>query len=85
MVKGVSRRVVVVQPEANSLFEQAIFFVRDYGAPRDAVLREACRIADGYLPHRPRAPRRASFGGLLLAFLAGGGLAGGVTAAVLLL
>lgn len=87
MVKGVSRRVVVVQPEANSLFEQAIFFVRDYNAPRGDVLREACRIANGYLP--PRTPRlrrrRVSFGALLLAFLAGGGLVGGVMAAVLLL
>ena len=45
MVKGVSRRVVVVQPDAHGLFEQAIFLVRDYTVPRGDVVREACRIA----------------------------------------
>ena len=44
MVKGVSRRVVVVQPDAHGLFEQAIFLVRDYTVPRGDVVREACRI-----------------------------------------
>ena len=42
MVKGVSRRVVVVQPDAHGLFEQAIFLVRDYTVPRGDVVREAC-------------------------------------------
>ena len=30
MVRGVSRRVIVVKPEQPALFEQAIFLVRDY-------------------------------------------------------
>ena len=34
MVRGVSRRVIVVKPEQPALFEQAIFLVRDYDAPR---------------------------------------------------
>ena len=34
MVKGVSRRVIVVRPDNSGLFEQAIFLVRDYNAPR---------------------------------------------------
>lgn len=44
MVRGVSRRVIVVKPEQPALFEQAIFLVRDYNAPRGDMVREACRI-----------------------------------------
>lgn len=43
MVRGVSRRVIVVKPEQPALFEQAIFLVRDYNAPRHGA---------GGLPHR---------------------------------
>ena len=46
MVRGVSRRVIVVKPEQPALFEQAIFLVRDYNAPRGDMVREACRIAN---------------------------------------
>nr|WP_297175082.1 hypothetical protein [uncultured Agathobaculum sp.] len=49
MVKGVSRRVVVVRPDECGIFEQAIFLVRDYETPRRDVVREACRIANSYL------------------------------------
>ena len=34
MVKGISRRVVVVRPESGGPFEQAIFLVRDPAFPR---------------------------------------------------
>ena len=44
MVRGVSRRVIVVKPEQPALFEQAIFLVRDYNAPRGDMVRG--------LPHR---------------------------------
>ena len=37
MVRGVSRRVIVVKPEQPALFEQAIFLVRDYNAPRGDI------------------------------------------------
>ena len=43
MVRGVSRRVIVVKPEQPALFEQAIFLVRDYNAPRGDMVREAHR------------------------------------------
>lgn len=49
MVKGVNRRVVVVRPETQDIFEQAIFFVRDSNVPRHDVVREACRIVEHYL------------------------------------
>ncbi|MDO4270184.1 MAG: hypothetical protein Q4C72_04570 [Eubacteriales bacterium] len=58
MVKGVSRRVVVVQPDERGLFEQAIFLVRDYTVPRSEAVREACRIANGYLSARAARFRR---------------------------
>ena len=57
MVKGISRRVVVVRPESGGPFEQAIFLVRDPAFPRGDAVREACRIAEG---SRRRRPRRVS-------------------------
>lgn len=72
MVKGVSRRVVVVQPDTHDLFEQAIFLVRDYSAPRSALVREACKIANGYLlAGTARRKRRFSGGHVIAAFAAG--------------
>ena len=81
MVKGVSRRVVVVQPEGNGLF-----LVRDQTAARSDIVREACRIADRYLavrtvPYRRRFTARQ----LAAAFAAGALLSAGVWAAVWLL
>jgi len=75
MVKGVSRRVVVVQPDEKALFEQAIFLVRDYNLPRRELVREACRIADGYLEQKRRPRRRFSRRHLFLAFAFGALLA----------
>lgn len=60
MVKGISRRVVVVWPESGGPFEQAIFLVRDPAFPRGDAVREACRIAEGCLGSRRRRPRRVS-------------------------
>ena len=72
MVTGVSRRVVVVQPDAHGLFEQAIFLVRDYTVPRGDVVREACRIANGYVAGRSaRYKRRFAFWQIACAFAAG--------------
>ena len=47
MVKGISKRVVVVQPEDSAVFEQAIFIVRD--GERQDVLKEAREVAERYL------------------------------------
>jgi hypothetical protein len=54
MVKGVTRRVIVVKSPDPRLFEQAIFFVREEalengGVTADQVLEEAERVADGYI------------------------------------
>ena len=45
MVRGVSRRVIVVKPEQPALFEQAIFLVRDYNAPRGLPHRKQLSAA----------------------------------------
>ncbi len=66
MVKGVSKRVVVVRFPDTRVFEQAIFIVREDGAARhgisaDNVLHEACKIADGYVQRNRRLPKRMRF------------------------
>lgn len=54
MVKGVTRRVIVVKTPDRRLFEQAIFIVKEdaftrEGVTADQVLAEAQRVADGYV------------------------------------
>ena len=68
MVKGTSRRVIVVDSPDPKLFEQAIFIVKNEafakeGVTSQQVLGEACRIAQGYAarqtartPDRKRVP-----------------------------
>ncbi len=53
-LKGVARRVVIVRPPDQRMFEEAIFIVReDYansgGVSREEVLRQARRAAGEYL------------------------------------
>lgn len=53
MVKGTSRRVIVVDAPDTKLFEQAIFIVRNDAAGREGVtaqelVNEACRVAKNY-------------------------------------
>ena len=57
MVKGISRRVVVVDSPDQRFFEQAIFIVRDGSAVSEAeLLREALDAAGEARPSPP--PRR---------------------------
>lgn len=88
MVKGISRRVVVVRPPDPSVFEEAIFVVRESrDTPRD-VLREACAVAETYL-RRPAGRRycrkRWTSAQLCLAAFGGGGTVGLVWAATSML
>ncbi len=58
MVKGVTRRVVVVRaPDEGAPFEQAVFFLRDERMQKKDVLREACAVAETYLYTMPRRAR----------------------------
>lgn len=73
MVKGISKRVVVVQPEDSAVFEQAIFIVRDGG--RQDVLKEAREVAEHYLRQSTQRVRRyrRHYTGLQMLLSAGGG------------
>lgn len=79
LVKGTSRRVIVVDSPDPKLFEQAIFIVKNDAMTREGVtsqqvLGEACRIARGYaaaqtvrLPLWQRVPRWAWIAGAAVA------------------
>ena len=62
MVRGTSRRVIVVESPDTNLFEQAIFIVRNDALHRDGVtaqqlVDEACRVARSYTrSHTVRQP-----------------------------
>ena len=53
MVKGVTRRVVVVRAPDQKYFEQAIFLLREEvespDPPEEQVLKQAQAVADAYL------------------------------------
>lgn len=73
MVKGVTKRVVVVRCPDTKYFDQAIFMVRDDtleedGRSPEQVLEEACRVADSYIRQNAEPRRR------YLPLLLGGGL-----------
>jgi len=54
MVKGISKRVIVVRSPDPRIFEEAIFIVKEDmmtkdGVSSDELLQEAQRVADGYI------------------------------------
>lgn len=80
MVKGTSRRVIVVDSPDTELFEQAIFIVRndilsDRGVTAQMLVDEACRVARSctrsQLRQRKNLLRSVTLWGLLSAGLAG--------------
>ncbi len=61
LVKGTSRRVIVVDSPDPKLFEQAIFIVKNdafsqEGVTSQQVLGEACRIARSCATHTAKPP-----------------------------
>lgn len=57
MIKGISRRVIVVKSPDRRFFEEAIFIVREgvigqSGVTADQVVEEARRVADGFVKKR---------------------------------
>ena len=64
MVKGTSKRVVVVKSPDSRIFEQAIFIVREDFFSRHSegghsdILREAQAVADNYIRSTVLQPRR---------------------------
>ncbi|MCI5703859.1 MAG: translation initiation factor 2 [Oscillospiraceae bacterium] len=54
MIKGISRRVIVVKSPDRRFFEEAIFIVREGaigsgGVTAEQVVEEARRVADGFV------------------------------------
>ena len=74
MVKGISRRVVVVESPDPRIFEQAIFIVRDTGigsgVSSQEIVEEARRVAKSYaqgagsISHRWRSLNPALYTGI---------------------
>ncbi len=91
MVKGISRRVIVVRSPDQRLFEQAIFLLKEdaleqQGVTAQQVVQEAKEVADSYLRKNTASKRRFSWlqqhKGWLW-FLAGAACAGIAAAMVL--
>lgn len=62
MVKGITKRVVIVRPEKESnSFEQAVFFLKEQSSENKDALREACDIAQGYMQSTTRKKGKRSF------------------------
>ncbi|MCL1819173.1 MAG: hypothetical protein FWG36_00795 [Oscillospiraceae bacterium] len=84
MVKGISKRVVVVRFPDTRVFEQAIFIVREdekYSAvSSDKIVDEACRVAESYVQKKgARGLRRLSPLAFLMAGAGGVGVIWGLT------
>ena len=63
MVKGVSKRIVVLKLEKEKVFEEAIFIVRpdafiESGVSQRDVLREAKRVAEDYVRKNVQGKKR---------------------------
>ncbi len=62
MVKGVSRRIVVVRAPEQRLFEEAIFILRDdalqKGVSAEDVVAQACGVASRYIRENDAGTRR---------------------------
>ncbi len=79
MVKGISKRVVIVHPEDDRFFEQAFFIVREGRETSVDALREACALAARYHarhPGRPLPLRRYTAPQLVLSAIGGGSMVG---------
>lgn len=75
MVKGVSKKIVLVQSPDKKLFEQAIFIVSDTITDEKDVLDKAMKVAEGYLKkqkninYRLRYLLSGTFGFCLMGFI----------------
>lgn len=62
LVKGVSRRVIVIKSPDKNIFEEAIFIVKEdalsTGITREALVREAQQVANEYLASNRRKKKK---------------------------
>lgn len=90
MVKGINRRVIVVNTPDPKLFDQAIFLLKEdafgaEGVSPEQVIRQARQAADGYLRKNTVVGRAAARLSPTACAGVGALLASGVWAAVLFL
>lgn len=73
LVKGVSRRVIVIKSPDKHVFEEAIFIVKEEalrkGVTRDELVREAQEVANEYLSSNRNKKRRRKIPGVVYALL----------------
>ncbi len=82
MVKGISRRVIVVDSPDPHIFEQAIFIIRkdaasdESGVTSEQIVEQAVRIAKNYAHTHGAPPHRGFSLPPWLAAVLGGGVVG---------
>ena len=76
MVKGVSRRVIVIKSPDKNVFEEAIFIVREdalrKGVTRDELVREAQQVSNEYLSANKKKKSTKKLPGLVYALMGAG-------------
>ena len=80
MVKGITRRVIVIKSPDRRLFDEAIFIVRDdalcdSGVTSDDIIKEAQDVADNYIRNNLKTGLLPKFPPPVFALL-GSGLTG---------
>lgn len=62
VVKGLSRRVIVIKSPDARYFDEAIFVLKDElfgGKDSAAIIKEARRVANSYVKASPKAPKKS--------------------------
>ena len=73
MVKGISKQIILVKPQSNALFEQAIFIVKDHaeGVSEKELLQQAQEATMADVPFKATKLQH-----WIAAFLSGAGCMG---------
>lgn len=62
VVKGLSRRVIVIKSPDARYFDEAIFVLKDEifgGKDSSAIIKEARKVANSYVKVNPKAPKKS--------------------------
>ena len=89
MVKGITRRVIVIKTPDPKIFEEAIFIVREDvtasgGVTGDEIVRQAQKVANDYIKNHARSRWKIRFPAPVL-LLAGALLASGAWFAAIMI
>ena len=79
MVKGISKRVIVIKSPDKHIFDEAIFIVKEdaasHGITKDDILKEAQSVAKNYLKTHARKGIFSSLPAPVFAAFGAGGMA----------